>query len=254
MNSASSGDDLNTAYGRLLTLLVDAPQIDAFLDEVVHLAADVVRPAAACGLTLPRDGQAVTVASSDPLAAQVDEIQYGADEGPCLDSLRTGDIVDVDDLVAESRWDRYRPHALTHGVLSSLSLPLAVAGQTAGAMNLYSLQRHAFTGPARSHAIGFAAQCAAALTVTVRMAEQADLHHQLVEAMASRSIIDQALGILMSRQRCTAGVAFDLLRQASQHRNRKLRDIAADLITNVTGQTPEPPPDFHANGPYRTAP
>jgi AmiR/NasT family two-component response regulator len=48
----------------------------------------------------------------------------------------------------------------------------------------------------------------------------------------------------MGQQRCTASAAFDLLRQASQHRNRKLRDVAADVITNVTGRPPEPPNDF----------
>ena len=77
------------------------------------------------------------------------------------------------------------------------------------------------------------------------------MQQQLVEAMAARSTIDRALGILMSQQRCTAGAAFDLLRQTSQHRNRKLRDIAADLITNVTRQPPQPPPDFHTTGPHR---
>jgi AmiR/NasT family two-component response regulator len=51
----------------------------------------------------------------------------------------------------------------------------------------------------------------------------------------------------MSQQRCTASAAFELLRQASQHRNRRLRDIAADLITNVTRQPPEPPPPFTAD-------
>lgn len=237
---------MGAAYGRLLTLLVDAPEIDAFLDDVVRLAADVVKPARACGVTLRRDGEAVTVAASDPFALRVDEIQYGADEGPCLDSLRTGRFVPVDDLEAEERWDEYRPHALATGLRSSLSLPLAVAGRTAGALNLYSLEARAFDDDARAHAAAFAAQCAAALTVTIRMADQSRLHEQLAEAMASRSIIDQALGILMSQQRCTAAQAFDLLRQASQHRNRKLRDVAADLIANLTGQQPEPPPGFRA--------
>ncbi|HWG99888.1 MAG TPA: GAF and ANTAR domain-containing protein [Pilimelia sp.] len=249
----SSPGDLATTYGRLLTLLADSPEIDAFLDEVVHLAADVVTPAAGGGITLRRDGAAVTVATSHPLAAEADEIQYGADEGPCLTSLRTGEVVRVDDLTAESRWDRYRPHAVARGVLSSLSLPLAVAGHTAGAMNLYSRQRDAFTGPVRAHAAAFAAQCAAALTVALRMADDGERHRQLVEAMAGRSVIDQALGILMAQQRCTASAAFDLLRRASQRRNRRLREIAADVIRNVTGEAPEPPPRFgtadRRNGP-----
>ena len=65
--------------------------------------------------------------------------------------------------------------------------------------------------------------------------------------MVSSSVIDQAIGILMGQQRCTASVAFDLLRQASQHRNRKLRDIAAEIITNVSGEPPQPRPSFRTN-------
>jgi GAF domain-containing protein len=240
--------DLAAAYGQLLNLLTDSPDLDTFLDQVVVLAAQVVTPAAACGLTMRRDGQPFTVANSSPLAAQVDEIQYGADEGPCLDSLRGGHIVQVDDLPGDRRWGCYRPHAVAHGVVSSLSLPLAVDGQTVGALNLYSPQPAAFTGPARQHAEAFAAQCAAALTLLLRRTNQTEVQQQLGAAMASRSMIDQAIGILMGQQRCTATAAFDLLRQASQHRNRKLREVAADIITNVTGAPPQPPTEFRTDG------
>jgi GAF domain-containing protein len=253
VSALSDPADLTTAYSQLLGLLIDTPSVDAFLNEVARLAADVVTPAAAAGITIRRNDQPFTVATSNNLAAQVDEIQYGGDEGPCLDALRTGVLVQVDDLTQDERWNRYRPHAIAHGVISSLSLPLAVDGQTIAALNLYSGQRAAFAGTTRQHAETFAAQCAAALTLTLRQAQQAQVQQQLGEAMASRSVIDQAIGILMGQQRCDATTAFDLLRQASQHRNRKLRDIAADIITNVTGGPPQPPTDFTLGpGPYST--
>lgn len=53
--------------------------------------------------------------------------------------------------------------------------------------------------------------------------------------MASRSVIDQALGIIMGQNRCTATDAFDILRAASNHRNIKLRDIANEIVTRVSG-------------------
>jgi len=73
---------------------------------------------------------------------------------------------------------------------------------------------------------------------------QAQTQSQLAEAMVSSSVIDQAIGILMAQQRCTAADAFDLLRQASQNRNHKLRDIAAEIITKVSGAPPQPRPPF----------
>ena len=237
---------LVSAYGQLLILLAGSPEVDVFLDQVVRVAAEVVMPAVACGLTVRRDGGAFTVASSDDLAARCDEIQYGADEGPCLDALRHGKVVEVTDLREDDRWPRYREHALEHGIASSLSLPMTVDGETVGALNLYATRRAAFTDTARRHALAFTAQGAAALTVILRQADQALLHQQLTDAMTSRSVIDQALGVLMGQQRCTASEAFTLLRQASQHRNRKLRDVAAEIITQVSGESPQPAPGFVA--------
>jgi GAF domain-containing protein len=237
---------LASAYGQLLGLLVQAPAIDAVLDRMVRLASEVVDPAAACGLTVRRDGQPFTVACTNDLAATVDEIQYGSDEGPCLDALRSGTVIHVDDLAADDRWHNYRPHAVAHGVGSSLSLPLRVEGENLGALNLYALVRGAFSEVHRAHAEAFAVQSAAALTVSLRQVRQAAIQHQMADAMVSSSVIDQAIGILMAQQRCTAEAAFDLLRQTSQHRNRKLRDIAAEIVAKVSGEPPQPRRRFRA--------
>jgi GAF domain-containing protein len=236
--------ELASAYGDLLSLLTDTADLDAFLDRVVVLAAQVIKPPAECGLTFRRDQQPFTVANSGSLATQVDEIQYGADEGPCLETLSTGHVVQVDDLAVDERWPSYRPHALAHGVVSSLSMPVRIDGQTLGALNLYSRRPRAFAGSTRQHAEAFTAQCSAALTLTLRRSAESETQQQLVAALSSRSTIDHAIGILMGQQRCTAAEAFELLRQASQHRNHKLRDVAADLITTVTGLPPQPPPAF----------
>jgi GAF domain-containing protein len=238
---------LASAYGRLLALLADAPHVDVFLDQMVRVATEVVAPAEACGLTMRRDGGAFTVASSGDLAAQGDEVQYGADEGPCLEALRGGRIVAVPDLRVDERWDRYREHALRLGIVSSLSLPMTVDGETVGALNLYATRPGAFTDAARQQALAFVDQGSAALGVILRQADQALLHQQLTDAMLSRSVIDQALGVVMGQQRCTATEAFTLLRQASQNRNRKLRDVAAEIITQVTGQSPQPGSGFVAS-------
>jgi GAF domain-containing protein len=221
--------------------------MDAFLDKMVRLAAELVTPAAACGLTVRRGGQPFSAACGNDLAAQVDELQYGMNEGPCLDALRGADVIQIDDLSQEERCTSYRPHAIAHGVVSSLSLPLIVDGENLGALNLYSATPAAFGGPQREQAEAFAGQCAAALMVSLRQVRQAQAQRQLAEAMVSSSVIDQATGILMGQQRCTAATAFDLLRQASQHRNRKLRDVAADIIANVSGQPPQPRPGFRTN-------
>jgi GAF domain-containing protein len=235
-----SDQDLTPALTRLFALLVDTPPMDDFLTRAVRLAADVVAPAVAGGITTWRDHHPVTVAVSDAFAARVDELQYGAGEGPCLEALGTGQVLQIDDMAAETRWDRYRPLAIAHGVASSLSLPLIVGERTVAVLNLYARTSAAFAGQARRHGEAVAAQCSAALVVAWRLADQANLQQQLIEAMASRSVIDQALGILMAQQRCSVDEAFDLLRTVSQHRHRKLHDVAADLVTKVSGHPVAP--------------
>lgn len=227
----------------LYSLLLSAPAREDFLREVAVLAARAT-PATACGITVRRDEQLMTLVASDVLASQVDEVQYTQNAGPCLDAFRTGELVSVPDMAGESRWAPFPAHALSLGVRSSLSLPLAAGGENLGALNLYATGRAAFDQPAQDQAATFAAQAATAIALALAQARQAELSDQLREALPARTVIDQAIGVIMGQQRCTAGKAFAVLRQASQNSNRKLRYVATDLITAVTGSTPEPGPGF----------
>jgi GAF domain-containing protein len=234
--------DLAAGFAELQEVVLGTESVEGFLRELTDLAARQVRQGLSCGITLQPDGRPLTVASSDAFAGQVDELQYGTDEGPCLHTARTGEEVHIEDLATDGRWRTYAAHALAHGVGSSLSLPLAVPGRTIGAFNLYSRTSRAFDTDEAQRARRFAQTASGALAIAMRLADQAALTQQLREALASRSTIDQALGIIMAQQRCAVGQAFAILRSASQNRNIKLRDLAAQIITTVGGQPPEPTP------------
>lgn len=236
--------DLVGAYAELQDLLLDSADVGEFLHEVAILSAEVADPPACCGITMRRDHELHTVASSDQLAERADEIQYGQDQGPCLQALRSNEIVHVPDLDNEYRWGDYRVYAQGQGIRSSLSLPLNVRGSTIGALNLYSTEPHVFGTGEIERLATFARQAAAALTLLVRHVEQQTLSDQLRAALASRATIDQAMGMIMAQQRCTASEAFAVLRKASQHRNRKVSDIAAELIRVNTGQSAQPAAPF----------
>ena len=83
-----------------------------------------------------------------------------------------------------------------------------------------------------------AANAAGALAVAMRIAEHSQEAANLRVALTSRSTIDNAVGILMGQQQCTAEEAFDLLRRASQHRNIKLRELAAQIVEGVNRKRP----------------
>lgn len=241
MTSDPSGGDMAVSATELQALLLSTAGIEEFLQKVADLAASRVTDGLSCGITLRPGGRPLTVASSDELAATVDEVQYGIDKGPCLHAMRTGEVVSVTDTAGEPRWAGFEVRAAAHGVGSSLSIPLIADDRQIGALNLYAPVAEAF-GPAElRRAEGFAATASGALALAVRQAEQADLTEQLRAALASRAVIDQALGVIMAQERCTAAQAFEILRAASQNRNVKLREVAASIVTNISGEPPQGP-------------
>jgi GAF domain-containing protein len=184
--------DLTAANSELQNLL-DRPDVVGFLQQLAALSAALV-PRASCGVTMHRDHQAATVASSDEFAVLLGEIERGRGQGPCLQALRTGERVKVPDLATDDRWGEYRLHALAAGVRSSVSLPLTVNDATIGAVNLYSRARNSFGKKDIRRAKSLTLQAATALTLLLRSAQQTvpgtavpgddveELHLQLDEA------------------------------------------------------------------------
>jgi hypothetical protein len=84
--------------------LLGTQTIEQFLREVALLAARLVPDGMSCGMTMRPNGQPVTVACSDELASQVDELQYRLGEGPCMHALRQGAAVRIDDTATEADW------------------------------------------------------------------------------------------------------------------------------------------------------
>jgi hypothetical protein len=109
-----------------------------------------------------------------------------------------------------------------------------------GCYNLYSVWSDAFAPEGRGPLEVFAGNAAGAVAVAMKLADQTQLSEDLHQALTSRAVIDQATGIIMAQQRCRAAAAFDILRRSSQNRNIKVRELAAEIVSQVSGQPPEP--------------
>lgn len=250
MDSTDPRDlELHDALGELHSLVLGVAEVETFLEEVASLAAAAVETEVSCGITTRHDHRPVTSAASDQRAAAVDEAQYSNGAGPCLEAMASGLVVDVPDQVDDRRWGPYREAALALGVKCSLSLPLFVDRVSIGALNLYGFKAPGtFSGNARHRADVFAGQASTAFTLALRFNDQAERTRQLDDALHSRSVIDQALGILMAQQRCDSPAAFDLLRQRSQSSNRKMRDVATELVERASGHPVSGPSPFEGRG------
>ncbi len=224
--------------------LLGTQSVEQFLQEMAELAARLVCGGLSCGMTMQPSGRPVTVACTDPVAAQIDEVQYELDDGPCLHAMRDGHMVYLEDTAEKARWPEFEAQAASHGIRSCLALPLNADGKPVGALNLYARTASAFGAAGARRAANFAETASGALTLAIRLASHAALIEQLRSSLTSRTVIDQALGIIMARERCTQARAFAILRSASQNRNVKLRDIATAIVTSVSGEPPQPPPPF----------
>ena len=231
-------------FKELHDALVSTESVEQFLHDMAVLAARLIGGDLSCGMTMRSNGRPVTVACSDPVAATVDAVQYELDNGPCLHAMRDGHVVRIEDTTDKTRWPEFERRAASHGIRSCLALPLSSAGRRVGALNLYARDASAFGAAEAQRAADFAENASGPLTLAIRLASHAALIEQLRSSLASRTVIDQALGIVMARERCTQARAFAILRTASQNTNVKLRDIASAIVTHVSGEPPQPPPAF----------
>jgi GAF domain-containing protein len=204
---------------------------DETLAGIVQAALRAVPGAEAAGITVVRGTQYRTLAPSSELVRQVDAIQYEQRSGPCVDAIVSETTFRTGDLERDPRWPTFGKRAAVEvGVHSMLAMRLFIDDgrqeDTIGALNLYSTQYDAFSEICELIGCVFATHAAIALD-GARTSQEAV---NLALAQASNREIGMAMGVLMSRHRLTQSQAFDLLRMASQHTHRKLREIAADVV------------------------
>jgi hypothetical protein len=206
-------------------------------DAVTQLARERVPRAAAASITTLSHGRFVTASATDEVAEQADAIQYALGSGPCIDAIVDQTIYQPKDLGADDRWPEYGRQVVADlGLRSMLSyrMNLESAGVIAG-LNLYAHETNAFDEHDLAEGLLLTTHAAQA----VAAAHLRDRAENLERALASNRDIGTAVGVLIAQHKVTREQAFDLLRIASQNTNRKIRDVALDVIdTGAIDVTP----------------
>ncbi|TRY18345.1 GAF and ANTAR domain-containing protein [Tessaracoccus rhinocerotis] len=202
---------------------------DEPMAQAVAAAAIAMVPGARwCSITVQEKDRFRSLVASDELAKRVDQIQYEARTGPCLEAITSERIIVVKDLREETRWPGYSGPTAELGVRSIYSHPLHLLDDersTAG-LNLYSDEVGAFD--ASSHPMTTVLATYAALGISTVITR--DRSEQLEKALRTNRGIAMAMGVLMSAHDVDSEDAFSLLRIASQSTNRRISDIAEEVI------------------------
>ena len=123
------------------------------------------------------------------------------------------------------------------GSASILRIPLELDDENSAVVNLYSPWAGAFTTESAAEARRFAAETARPLLLALRIFQLRESRQDLSAAMQSRTIIDMAIGAIMAQNRCGRDAAFKILRNTSNNRNMKIRDVAASVVASIAGDT-----------------
>jgi GAF domain-containing protein len=231
------GSGLDAGREALRRFLAGDDDLQSMLSKITLIAAETIPGVDAASITmLVAAREPKTPAYSDKVAFDLDQVQYDLGDGPCLAAMRHQGVELMTTDPPSEQWPTLSDAARDRGVLAVLSAPLIDRDAAKGALNLYS--ESGFESEAWEVASRFADQLGIAAVNATLYVEGSLMAQQLHKAMESRAVIEQAKGILMRSENCGPDDAFGILVKASQHRNQKLREVAAEIVHKYSSGPP----------------
>lgn len=197
--------------------------------QVVDSAVRFIHGARLAALAL-REGDEIAVTASTEAVRGLEQDQHRTGEGPAVDALAARHVVRSVDLAADGRWPRFTAPALRHGLRGVLAVPVERDGTVLGVVTAYATEPGALAVPSGAFLARYAAWCAVAVNNIRVLADAGEQVERLKVAMQSRSVIDQAIGILHARSGLSVEDAFARLRQISNRERVKLAVVATDIV------------------------
>ncbi|WP_210650509.1 GAF and ANTAR domain-containing protein [Nocardioides sp. SYSU D00065] len=217
--------DLAEASRRLRAALKPA-DLDETLAKITAAAVEVLPEVHYASITVKHaDGRLETFAPTDEILWDVDATQYELQEGPCYEAAVEEVHVTAPRLAGDQRWPRYAPKAVAAGIAAQAGIRLFETSKAHGALNLYARVEGSFQDLGALGAL-FSHQAAMAIDYAHEIT-------QLRQAVQTRQLIGQAVGVLMQQYELDEARAFAFLTRISSTTNTKLRVVAQDVVDDL---------------------
>jgi GAF domain-containing protein len=230
-----------TTSDQMQDLLLDSPGFPEFLLGLATVSASLLGPGKhfSCTITMERDGGPATVASSSEEGRRLDETQYAFNDGPCLTAVRQQQLVRVPDLTSDERWSDYLKAAVREGVRSALAIPIPVDLPVRAGLNCYAHTVGAFSEETVELLEQHAASMSRVLRIALRLHGAEVYPQHLRAALKSRAVVDAAVSLIMLQHRGGRNGALEILRLAATSTNRKISEIASDIVRGIRLPAPQ---------------
>jgi len=220
----------------LRAILPDADDLLWGLQRVAEATRTVLEVDGA-GLTLVHeDGPPRWVAATDAAMELLEHVQHDFGEGPYLQAFTQDRAISVEDLGAAPAWTRIAAVIGQLHVCGVLSVPVRLAGQPVGTLDVYTTQPRAWTAHELEAVGEFASVAAELVHAGVELANRGLEVAQLRQALTNRVWIEQAKGVLAATQGTEPEVAFQQLRAKARATSRKLGEVAQEVVQDAQRQ------------------
>lgn len=175
------------------------------------------------------------VAATDDAGFLLETLQQERGHGPCVDALTFDTVISTADLAADERWPALVPDLPNAGVRAVLGLPIHVGRLPVGSLNVYRNEPSDWSSGEIDALRAYATVIEGVLLAELQVRERSELAAQLQHALDHRVVIERAVGVTMGRDGTDAVSAFNKLREIARSSERKVADVAADLLAQIPG-------------------
>jgi ANTAR domain/GAF domain len=228
--------EIVAALKEITAFTTTANSLPEAVEGLAKSLGDILPGDVRCGVTVVSEGTPAVFASAGVPDEILDETRYEG-HGPCLNAIRTRDIVLRQELSGPGPWPAWSAAAHRHGIRGVLCYPFDVDTLTLGAISLYAERPDALTDDVPVVAMLVADHAGLLLRVRRQQVSQEELVARSIQAGAADAVVERAIGIVMAQRGCSPEQALRHLQDAATHLGVEVTEVAQRLVQTITNRS-----------------